>query len=281
MEGFMRITILCENSVGRAIPAIGEHGFACWIEMDGKHYLVDSGQGLGIIKNAHVLDLPLNQLSGAVISHGHYDHVGGLDQVLRHVDGLEVFAHPDVFAERYSQGSHNLRFLGIPQRRELLETLGARFTFTPGFQQIADNLYVTGAIPRDTDFELGDANLVQRNSDGQFEPDPFNDDMAVVVESAKGLVVVLGCAHAGIINTLDYVCKQFDRDEVYAVVGGTHLGPVSAEQFNRTLIELKRFNIQKIGVSHCTGQPRAALLRNEFGKRFFYGSVGAVLDLNQ
>lgn len=276
----MRITILCENSVGRAIPAIGEHGFACWIEVDGKHYLVDSGQGLGIIKNAQVLDLPLKQLSGAVISHGHYDHAGGLDQVLRHVDGLDVFAHPDVFAERYSQGSHNLRFLGIPQRRELLETLGARFTFTPKFQRIAPNLHVTGAIPRINDFERGDANLVQRQSDGQFKPDPFNDDMAVVLDSAKGLVVVLGCAHAGIVNTLDYICNQFNRDEVYAVVGGTHLGPVSAEQFDRTLVELKRFNIKKLGVSHCTGQPRAALLRNEFGKRFFYGSVGAVLEIS-
>lgn len=276
----MRITILCENSVGRAIPAIGEHGFACWIEISGKHYLVDSGQGLGIIKNAQVLGLPLGQLSGAVISHGHYDHAGGLDQVLRYVESLEVFAHPDIFAERYSRGAHTLRFLGIPQRRELLETLGARFTFTPDFQQIADNVYVTGAIARTNDFEQGDANLVQRDNDGQFEPDPFNDDMAVVLDSAKGLVVVLGCAHAGIINTLDYVCEKFNRDDIYAVVGGTHLGPVSVEQFNRTLIELKRFNIQKIGVSHCTGQPRAALLRNEFGSRFFYGSVGAVLEID-
>ncbi len=276
----MRITILCENSVGRAIPAIGEHGFACWIEMDDKHYLVDSGQGLGIIKNAQVLDLPLDQLSGAVISHGHYDHAGGLDQVLRHVDGLEVFAHPGIFAERYSQASHTLRFIGIPQRRELLETLGARFIFTPEFQQIADKLYVTGAIPRTNNFEQGDENLVQRGDDGEFIPDRFEDDMAVVIDSPKGLVVVLGCAHAGIINTLDYVCSQFKRDEVYAVVGGTHLGPVSAEQFSRTLIELKRFNIQKMGASHCTGQARAALLRNEFGKRFFYGSVGAVLEID-
>jgi len=276
----MKITILCENSVGRAIPAIGEHGFACWIEVDGKHYLVDSGQGLGIIKNAQVLGLPLNQLSAAVISHGHYDHAGGLDQVLRYVDGLEIFAHPEIFSERYSQGSHTLRFLGIPQRRELLETLGARFTFTPIFQQIAQHLYVTGTIPRSNDFERGDANLVQRNHAGEFEADPFHDDMAVVLDSPKGLVVVLGCAHAGIVNTLDYVCQQFDRQEIYAVVGGTHLGPVSAEQFERTLVELKRFNLQKIGVSHCTGQTRAALLRNEFGKRFFYGSVGAVMEIN-
>ena len=275
----LQITILCENSVGRAIPAIGEHGFACWLKIDGKHYLVDTGQGLGIINNAQVLGLKFDQLSAAVISHGHYDHAGGLDQVLRHTGALEVFAHPDIFAERYSQASHTLRFLGVPQRRELLETLGAQFTFTPAFQQIGENVYVTGAITRRNDFEHGDANLVQRNMAGDFEADPFDDDMAVVIDSPRGLVVVLGCAHAGIINTLDHVCEHFQRQEVYAVVGGTHLGPVSVEQFDRTLEDLKRFNIQKLGVSHCTGQRRAAMLRNEFGKRFFFGSVGAVLTV--
>ena len=275
----LRITILCENCVGRAIPAIGEHGFACWLEVDGNHYLVDTGQGLGIINNAQVLGLHWNKLSGVVISHGHYDHAGGLEQVLRHTGALEVFAHPQIFAQRYAQGSHTLRFLGIPQRRELLESLGARFTFTPEFQQIAPSVYVTGAIPRCNDFEHGDANLVQRNASGEFEPDPFDDDMAVVIDSPRGLVVVLGCAHAGIINTLDYVCERFQRQEIYAVVGGTHLGPVSVEQFNCTLEALKRFNIQKLGVSHCTGQTRAAMLRNEFGKRFFFGSVGAVLAI--
>lgn len=275
----MRITIVCENSVGRAIPAIGEHGFACWIELDGRHYLVDSGQGLGIINNAQVLGLPLDELSGMVISHGHYDHAGGLDQVLRHNNGLDVYAHPDVFAERYSQGGHTLRFLGIPQRRELLETLGANFKFTPEFSEIAPNLYVTGCVPRQNDFEVGDKNLVQRDGNGDFEPDPFNDDMAVAMDTERGLVVVLGCAHAGIINTLDHICRQFNRQEVYAVVGGTHLGPVSAQQFDATLQELKRFNIQKLGVSHCTGQARSAQLRDEFGKKFFFGSVGAVLEI--
>ncbi len=275
----VKITIVCENSVGRSIPAIGEHGFACWIEIDGCHYLVDTGQGLGIMKNIQVLELPLNKLTGVVISHGHYDHIGGLDQVLRRTGPIDVFAHPDIFASRFSQSGPRLRFLGVPQRRELLETLGANFIFTPEFQQIAPNLYVTGTIPRCNDFEVGDANLVQRTTDGNFVPDPFNDDMAVAMDTPRGLVVVLGCAHAGIVNTLDYFCQKFNRKQIYAVVGGTHLGPVSAAQFYATLVALKKFDIQKLGVSHCTGQTRAAMLRNEFGEKFFFGSVGAVLEI--
>lgn len=275
----VKITIVCENSVGRAIPAIGEHGFACWIEIDGSHYLVDTGQGLGIVNNIQVLGLPLEKLSGVIISHGHYDHAGGLEQVLRRTGQVDVFAHPDIFMPRYSQGGHTLRFLGVPQRRELLETMGANFVFTPEYQQIAPNLYVTGTIPRRNDFEVGDPNLVQRCADGSFVPDPFNDDMAVAMDTPRGLVVVLGCAHAGIVNTLDYFCQKFNREQIYAVVGGTHLGPVSAAQFHATLVALKKFDIQKLGVSHCTGQARAAMLRNEYGTKFFFGSVGAVLEI--
>jgi 7,8-dihydropterin-6-yl-methyl-4-(beta-D-ribofuranosyl)aminobenzene 5'-phosphate synthase len=279
----IKLTIVCENTVGRSIPAIGEHGFACWLEIDGRNYLVDSGQGLGIINNAQVLGLPLDKLDGAVVSHGHYDHAGGLDQVLRHhknPQGLDVFAHPDIFAKRYALGGQRLRFLGVPQRRELLESLGANFIFTPEFQAIAPNLYVTGAVPRTNDFELGDSNLVQRDASGELVPDPFYDDMAVAMDTPRGLLVVLGCAHSGIVNTLDYFCQKFNRTEVYAVVGGTHLGPVSAAQFDATLIALQKFNIQKLGVSHCTGQMRAALLHNKFGKKFFFGSVGAVLQID-
>ncbi|MDY0191209.1 MAG: MBL fold metallo-hydrolase [Desulfuromonas sp.] len=275
----IKITIVCENTVGRSIPAIGEHGFACWLEIDGSHYLVDTGQGLGLMNNIQVLGLPLEQLSGVVISHGHYDHAGGLDQLLKRRGQINVYAHPDIFVPRFAQGGKRLRFLGIPQRRELLEALGADFVFTPDFQQIAPNLYASGSVPRRTDFEHGDSNLVQRDAAGNLVPDPFNDDMAVAMDTPRGLVVVLGCAHSGIVNTLDYFCQKFNRKHIYAVVGGTHLGPVSEAQFHATLVALKRFDIQKLGVSHCTGQARAAQLRNEYGAKFFFGSVGAVLAI--
>lgn len=276
----VRMTIVCENCVGRAIPAIGEHGFACWLEVNGDHYLIDSGQGLGIATNLQVLKLPVERLQAVVLSHGHYDHCGGLEQVLRRRGELKVFAHPDIFAERYSQSAHALRFIGIPQRRELLETLGAQFHFTPQFEQIAPHIYVTGTVTRRHAFEEGDSNLVQRSATGQLEADPFLDDMAVAIETPRGVVVILGCAHSGIINTLDHLGEKLGCSEFYAVVGGTHLGPVSGQQFDQTVKELERFNIQKLGVSHCTGQSRAAQLRMIFGSRFFFGSVGAVLEIH-
>ena len=273
------VTILCENTVGRAIPAIGEHGFACLVETPQARILLDSGQGLGIERNAQVLDKDLGGLTAAVLSHGHYDHAGGFDQVLRHTGPLDLFAHPAIFAERYSRTAHSLRFIGIPQRRELLETLGARFRFTPEFCEIAPQVFVTGRVERTTDFESGDPNLVVRTATGDFVPDPFDDDMALVVRSERGLTVVLGCAHAGMINTLRHIRRQLPGETIHAVLGGTHLGPAGPEQFRRTLEELEVFAIEKIGVSHCTGQTRAAQVRERLGQRFFFASVGAVLEV--
>ncbi|MGM0417060.1 MAG: MBL fold metallo-hydrolase [Thermodesulfobacteriota bacterium] len=273
------LTILCENSVGRAIPAVGEHGFACLIERGDARILVDTGQGFGIERNARVLCKDLRNLDGVVLSHGHYDHVGGLDQVLAHTGAIDVFAHPDIFMPRYSRTKHALRFIGIPQRRELLESLGGRFTWTPEFCEIAPGIHVTGQVRRRTAYEQGAPELVVTQSDGTFAPDPFNDDMGVVVECRDGLAVILGCAHAGMINILLQVQEHFPAQQIKAVLGGTHLGPATPEQFESTLQDLEHFNIRHIGVSHCTGQNRAAQIRERVGQKFFFGAVGAVLQV--
>ncbi|MBN2644590.1 MAG: MBL fold metallo-hydrolase [Desulfuromonadaceae bacterium] len=273
------VTILCENSVGRAIPAIGEHGFACLVETPATRLLVDSGQGLGIERNARVLGKDLREVDQIVISHGHYDHAGGLDLVLAQTGPIDVYAHPQIFVPRYHRTDHALRFIGIPKRQQVFEALGARFCWTPQFQQIAEGVYVTGEVERRTDYEKGEPSLVVKGDDGAFTADPFVDDMAVVVRSSRGLVVVLGCAHAGMINTLLHVQKHLPGEPIHAVVGGTHLGPASPDQFERTVADLERFGIEKIGVSHCTGQARAAQLRERIGQRFFFGSVGAVLEI--
>ncbi|MFA5701483.1 MAG: MBL fold metallo-hydrolase [Desulfuromonas sp.] len=273
------ITIVCENSVGRAIPAVGEHGFACLVERDDTQLLIDTGQGFGIERNMRVLHKDFRALDGVILSHGHYDHVGGLDKVLAHTGAIDVFAHPEIFVPRYARSTHALRFIGIPQRRELLEALGATFQWTPRFCQVAPGIHVTGQVQRRTAYEQGAPELVVADAHAGFKPDPFHDDMGVVVETAPGLAVVLGCAHAGMINILLQVRAQFPMQKIHAVLGGTHLGPASAEQFEATMQDLEQFDIQHIGVSHCTGQNRAAMIRERVGRKFFFGSVGAVLEL--
>jgi len=273
-----KITILCENSVGVPFGAVGEHGFACFIETDSGNYLFDTGQGLGIIQNATVLKKDLTSLGAIMISHGHYDHVGGVPQVLQHCGRVPVYAHPEIFVERF-WGEKRL-FIGIPYRRSYLESLGADFRFSRELVEVAPEIYLTGEIPRQTAFEVGDAGMVAVYDDGsEKRPDPLNDDYSLVVKTAKGLVVILGCAHAGIVNILDYVKEKFPGEKIFSVLGGTHMGFSDESQFDETLKVIDRYEIEKLGASHCTGLEKSAQLYARMPERFFFACVGASLEI--
>ncbi len=132
-------------------------------------------------------------------------------------------------------------------------------------------------MPRRTAYEVGDSKQKLKSGDG-FVKDDIRDDQSVVCETAKGLFIILGCCHAGIINTLSYVEEKMGRRPIYAVIGGTHLGPVSDEQKTKSVEALKGFDIERLGVSHCTGQKTASLLAAAFGQRFFFCNVGTAVE---
>jgi 7,8-dihydropterin-6-yl-methyl-4-(beta-D-ribofuranosyl)aminobenzene 5'-phosphate synthase len=171
------------------------------------------------------------------------------------------------------------RHIGMPFSAGALESAGARFDLDDGWRELAPGLYLTGEIPRRHAFETGDQNLFHYDTDGRFVVDPIRDDQTVVLDTGDGLFVVLGCSHAGLINILDYISEQTGRTRFHTIIGGTHLGPVEPEQVDRTVAALHGYDIGRLGVSHCTGQPVAARLAAEFGERFFFCSVGTLVEL--
>ncbi len=275
----IKLTILCENSAGRPFGVVGEHGFACFIETQAGNVLFDTGQGMGICGNAAVLGKNLASVQAIAISHGHYDHTGGLPQVLEQTGPVPVYGHPDIFASRtWSDGSAT-RYIGMRHRREYLESLGAQFHLNRHPVEICPGVHLSGEIPRNNDFEKPDPNMTLHPQGAiAVRPDPIADDLSLVVDSEKGLILVLGCAHSGMINIFDHVLEMFQRDRIYAVVGGTHLGFAQPGQFDETLKALDRYGIERLGVSHCTGLEKAASLRTHLGERFFFGCVGAELE---
>jgi 7,8-dihydropterin-6-yl-methyl-4-(beta-D-ribofuranosyl)aminobenzene 5'-phosphate synthase len=256
---------------------VAEHGLSIFMETDRGNYLLDTGQGKAIVNNALVLGIDLRTIKGIIMSHHHWDHTGGLGPVLDLKGAVDIYAHPDFFKESYSVTGNTARYIGVPYPRPLLEAKGAKFNFSAEFRQIEPGLWLTGEVPRHTDYELGDRKQMIRSGEG-YVKDDLQDDQSVVVETEKGLFIILGCCHSGIINTLSYIMEKMGRRPIYAVIGGTHLGPVSDMQRDKSIAALKEFNIERLGVSHCTGQKTASLLAGEFGERFFFCNVGTVVE---
>ena len=273
-----KATILCENCVFRNVGAIAEHGWAVFIETDQGNFLFDTGQGKAIINNVRYFKKDLSTIQGIFISHHHADHTGGLLSVLEEIGRVKVYSHPDLFKNSYSISGGNERLIGIPFRREILESRGAEFIFNTDFKEIVPDLMLSGEIPREIPFEKGDKNQVLKTKEGYIK-DPILDDQTLFISTKKGLIIILGCSHAGMINIINYAIEKTGQEHINTIIGGTHLGPASEEVREKSIQALKKFDIEKIGVSHCTGLETSARLFQEFRDRFFFCNVGTTIEI--
>ncbi|MCP4213354.1 MAG: MBL fold metallo-hydrolase, partial [bacterium] len=169
------------------LGVVGEHGFAALIEGQEESILLDTGQGLGIKNNALTLGADLSEVTKVVLSHGHYDHTGGLPQVLEAAGGAEIIAHPDIFSDKYAIVNNGdtvaYRHIGIPYGRSYLaDGYGVRFRFFKEFLEISKNVFFSGEVPRKTTFEHQDTNLVVAKGDQKI-PDPLFDDTSLLLEA--------------------------------------------------------------------------------------------------
>jgi len=287
----LRITTLCENTaiIGEFLA---EWGVSTLIETDEVNILFDTGKSMVVPHNADVLGIDLGKIDKIVLSHAHYDHTGGLRRVLsRMKKEVEIIAHPDIWKAKYTWQSHEYndtahfqrqgqteKYGGIPFQRQELESLGAKFNLTTKPVRITDNIITTGEIPMTTRYEEVDPALFVKEAD-VWEPDMIPDDLALIINTELGLVVVLGCAHRGIINTLYHAQQLTGIKEINTVLGGSHLISASEERVWQTIAALKELDVQRLGLCHCTGLPATALLAQEFGDKFFFNSAGTVLEL--
>jgi 7,8-dihydropterin-6-yl-methyl-4-(beta-D-ribofuranosyl)aminobenzene 5'-phosphate synthase len=273
----IRIATLSENTANYGFLA--EWGLSILVETDGLKILVDTGLSFSAIHNAQLMGIDLSAIDRIVLSHGHADHTGGLRDVLKIKGEVEIIAHPDIWIPKYVQrNQEGVQYNGIPFSREELEGRGARFNLVRKPVHITENVMTTGEIPMLSGYEEIENNLFIKE-EGMLRPDPLADDLALVIDTDFGLVVILGCAHRGIINTLRHAQNLTGKEFIYAAIGGTHLFQASKQRIDKTIVDLKKIGVQRLGVSHCTGFDAAAKLTREFEGIFFLNNAGSQFTL--
>jgi 7,8-dihydropterin-6-yl-methyl-4-(beta-D-ribofuranosyl)aminobenzene 5'-phosphate synthase len=273
----IQITTLSENTAGRA-GLLAEWGLSVLVETGDTKILLDTCSSISVPHNASILGVDLSAIDKIVLSHGHYDHTGGLKEVLSKTGPVDIIAHPDVWDKKYIRFGERDVYIGIPFSRGELEGLGASFTLSPEPVWITNEIVTSGEIPMVEEYEAIEANFYVKKA-GEMRPDPFSDDRALIIVTDAGLVVVLGCAHRGAINTLRHAQQITGVELIHTVIGGTHLISASEERILRTASAFQELGIQRVGVSHCTGLPASVLLAQQLGGSFFFNNTGTIITI--
>lgn len=262
----VKIIVLVDNK--RAPGLTAEHGFSLWVEVEGWRILFDTGQGKTLMNNARRMGVPLEKTDIIVISHGHFDHTGGIAEVLRVAPKARVILHQGAVIQRYSvRHGKSPREIGMPATaREAVERAGdkrIRWTLQP--LNLDGALGITGPIPRETGYEDAGGPFFL-DSRGKRK-DAIEDDQALWISTPEGLIVCVGCCHAGLINTLNYARQVSGVSKIRAVIGGFHLLHADNRRLEMTVVALRSLDPETLVPCHCSGGKAVRALKAAFGAR--------------
>ena len=268
MQNRVEIQIVVENSVYKE-KLLAEHGLAFWIKMGDKEYLFDTGQGLVLDNNLEELGLNINNLNGVLLSHGHYDHTNGLKWLLNARPDLKLYGHSDIFIPKYSQKNSGLLSKGMNITKNDVEN----FIPVNKAKEIEKGLWMTGEIAVDNREKILRADY-KLKVDNELKVDQFKDDQALFIETEAGIVVLLGCSHSGVINTLKYIKKLTAGKRIAAIIGGMHLINADLARIDSIIDYLNKLDFDLLAPLHCTGFKAAARMNSVFKDKVVTGGVG-------
>jgi len=253
----LRMTVLCDDTT-EDIALVAEHGLALWIEADGLRILFDTGQGKALEPNCRALGIDLSTAEIVVLSHGHYDHTGGLPAVCAAAPRAVIYCPAGALVPRYSRRDSGAAAIGMPQ--PAIEALqhSRRVVWLSAPGAISPDIGLTGPIPRPAEHPLTDDRLFL--DPALSTPDPVAEDQAMWLAVRSGLVVVTGCCHAGLPATLAHVRSVAPDRPLHAVLGGLHLLRASDATVEKHRIAALNARVERLLPCHCTGERATALL---------------------
>lgn len=281
----LRIITVAEDSVAYGSDLWGQHGISFFLEATNEsstqNIIFDVGQNYQALKhNMDVLGINVQKIDAIVLSHSHRDHTTGLVPLLQDVGktNVPIIAHPDIFHSSFII-EPSLKYAGMRESKDLIGLNEGRFILTSDPLSILPGLSTSGEIPRRTDFEdPGLALYMIRN--GKLVQDKVFDDMSLIANvRGKGIIILTGCSHAGVVNIVKQALTLFPGTPLEGIVGGFHLVDASRDKINKVLDALSEFHPQWISAGHCTGFEAQMALAEKFGSRFTPLHSGSIFDI--
>lgn len=268
----IQLTIVVDNHSEKDLGC--EHGYCLHIDDGRTSLLLDTGQSKLLISNSEKLDIDLKSIQHLVLSHGHYDHTGGISHLVAINPQIAIHLHRDCRLDRFSRDPERVKAVGIEKKaHEALQNFPKdQLYWIDKPTNITDKIHLTGPVPRNTSFETtGGDFFLDRSCTGK---DYILDDQSLFIETDSGLVICLGCCHSGIINTLDYIRELYGEAKIAAIIGGMHLVNNDNARLEKTVSKLKQFDIDLIVACHCTGDEASRYLQDNLSTPVKIGYSG-------
>ncbi|OOB79553.1 MAG: hypothetical protein BEN19_07460 [Epulopiscium sp. Nuni2H_MBin003] len=248
----MIIKTLMENSPSQNKILVNEHGLSFYIEHGENKILFDCGASIDTYENANKMNIAIDEITHVVLSHSHYDHAYGYVTFMDKGLKAPLYVGEKFWEEKYAKVEEKYIYLGCGFSKKVVEKHGIIIKNCIDIIDLGNRSYIVGDFERRYASEKIPQRFVKQ-CEGKMIVDDFADEVALVVEHEKGLVIIVGCSHPGIINILKSISRRFNKS-IYAVFGGTHLVEADAQRIDSTMQDMHSLGVQHVGFNHCTGE---------------------------